>query len=111
MRNRNGQGSSCPRRIEQDQRFHLVRNLFQYPHVASATGNNRLVRSLYGVVHALKDCAGLVFIPRSLLLIGSSRRNSHTFLAVLSAASSTGRTDEGYTEATIQNVSPERSRN
>src|SRR5580704_1224180 len=128
MRNRNGQSSFCPRRIEQDQRFHLVWNLLQNTHVASPTGrnhgrerrfaqvrawtsNNRLVRSLCGVVHTLKNRVGLVFIPRSLLSIGSSNRNSHAFLAVLSAAGSTGRTDEGYTEATIQNVLPERSRN
>src|SRR5271170_251805 len=64
----------------------------------------------YGVVHTLKNCVGLVFIPRSLLSIGSSKRNSHALPAVLSAAGSTGRTDEGYTEATIQDVSPERAR-
>src|ERR1700677_2301111 len=128
MRNRNGQGSSGPRRIEQDQRFHLVWNLFQHTHVASATGrdngrerrfaqvwdwasNHRLVRSLYGVVHNLKNCVGLVFIPRSLLSIDSSKRNSHALLAVLSAAGSAESTDEVYNKATIQDVSSERSRN
>src|SRR6202041_1624594 len=113
MRNRNGQGRSGPRRIEQDQRFHLVWKLFQHTPVASATGRNngrerrfgqvwdwaishRLGPSLYGVAHHLKNCAGLVFIPRSLLSIESSKRNSHALLAVLSAAGSAGSTDEGY---------------
>src|SRR5580698_3749780 len=120
MRNRNGQGCSCARRIEQDQRFHLVRNLFQNAHVASAsglnngregrfaqargwTGCNRLFPWLCGVLHAHKNRVARGFIPGSLLTVSSDKRNRHTFLAVWPETRSTPRPEQRCTEVTIQN--------
>src|ERR1700722_7734985 len=119
MRNRNGQGCSCAGRIEQDQRFHLVWNLFQNTHVPSASGRNnrgerrfpqvpgwaghkRLVQGLCGVVHTLKNRVARVFIPGSLFAVGSNKRNSHALPTGLPGARSTTRADERCTQLTIR---------
>lgn len=62
-----------------------------------------MVPWLCGVLHTLKNRVARVFIPGSLLAVGSNKRNRNTFLAVLSGARSTTRADERCTEVTIQN--------